>query len=240
MNCCERFALFGRGSDARGSVLFLILIAVMLFAALSYAMTRSSATGPADRTAEDAAAIKSSQILQHATTVEQAVMRMRIGGAMHEQISFHTPAWGHTNYRHTPEAPDAYKIFHPGGGAVSWSAPPQEANDGSEWQITGAFEVSNVGSTCGGADCAELVMILPNITKAICDVINERIGILGGQENVSLTAVGTSFTGSFTAADVIGNEGIAPGTTTGCYEGSGIADNAPADTYHFFHVILPR
>jgi hypothetical protein len=230
-------ALFVRDD---GNALFLVLIGVVLFAALSYAVTLSTTAGGGDDAGKDSATIVSSQLIQYTTSIEQAIMKMRIDGATDTNISFHAAGWGHNDYQHTPPAGDRLKVFHPAGGGISWMAPPDDANDGSVWRITGALEVTGIGTTCGAASCAEIVIILPNISKSVCDTINEKMGITSGQETVAIAAIDTEFTGTYSAVDVIGDDAMPSGTATACFEGSGAGGGAASGTYHFFHVLYPR
>ena len=73
-----------------GNVLFLILIAVALFAALSYAVTRStSGGGTVDK---EQRRIIASEIIQYATEVEQAFKRiLLIGGYDYIYAEFKNP-----------------------------------------------------------------------------------------------------------------------------------------------------
>tara|TARA_B100000686_G_scaffold327900_1_gene387276 strand:+ start:2215 stop:2541 length:327 start_codon:yes stop_codon:yes gene_type:complete len=73
--------------NAQGNALFLILIAVALFAALSYAVTNSGrGSAGVDR---EQAEIYASQILQQASALEAAVMRLTItGGCSDTDINF--------------------------------------------------------------------------------------------------------------------------------------------------------
>jgi len=66
-----------KNSPKAGNVLFLILIAVALFAALSYAVTSSSRSGTGG-VGEDKAKLAASTLLQYAAGVEQKLLRMTI------------------------------------------------------------------------------------------------------------------------------------------------------------------
>ena len=59
-----------------GNVLFLILIAVALFAALSYAVTNSGRTGGGQALSRDQAKIKASELLQYASYIQQTMTRL--------------------------------------------------------------------------------------------------------------------------------------------------------------------
>ncbi len=105
-----------------GNALFLILIAVALFAALSYAVTQSGRGGGAiDR---ETLQIEVARVLEYAASMQKAVERMQlINGCSDYDISFeHSFIAG---YEHTPAARDDCKIFHVDGGGISYMPPPE-------------------------------------------------------------------------------------------------------------------
>lgn len=63
----------------RGNILFLILLAVILFAALSYAVT-SSMRGGGNNAAKESAQTEASHILNYFTQIDTAVQRMMMTG----------------------------------------------------------------------------------------------------------------------------------------------------------------
>lgn len=82
-------------SSQAGNILFIILIAVALFAALTYAVfltTRNGSAG-ADR---DQAKMISAAFSQYGQDLSATIMRMMItGGCRETTLSFETPAWQH-------------------------------------------------------------------------------------------------------------------------------------------------
>ena len=104
----------------RGNVLFLILLAIALFAVLSYAVTQSSRSSGRDAAAENAIT-DAAQITQYATLVEQTVTRLRLSnGCRDTQISFAADSDGDGNWYdadddyHNPNAPSDFSchVFH--------------------------------------------------------------------------------------------------------------------------------
>ena len=108
-----------RSSSQNGNVLFLILIAVILFAVLSYAVTRSSRGGGPSADA-DKKNLDVSATLQYLTGIRAAIQRMMINGCDETQISFEMPATG--TYYHNPNSPtDKHcNVFDPAGGGISF------------------------------------------------------------------------------------------------------------------------
>lgn len=154
-----------------GNALFLILIAVALFAALSYAVTTSGRGG--GTTDNEKLLIAAAQVLQHAATVEQAVNRVKIiNNCTNEMISFDMSAPWNSN----PLAPSDYSchIFRPEGGGVTRPKPPP----GIVTAPTGyAVEkgLSFVGVE-GLDNCRDAAFSLSNVTEDFCNAINKLLG----------------------------------------------------------------
>lgn len=102
----------------RGNVLFLILIAVALFAALSYAVTQSTRSGSGDASGETNL-INSAQLAQYPAGVRTSVVRMVIGGISVDQLVFDGP----TNFGVISDL--RYAVFHPQGGGPYSNAHPR-------------------------------------------------------------------------------------------------------------------
>ena len=79
-----------------GNVLFFILIAVALFAALSYAVTSSTRSGGGNISKEKAQTL-ASQILNHGIAVRTAVTRMTMSGVPVENLDAYSPVYVRRN-----------------------------------------------------------------------------------------------------------------------------------------------
>jgi hypothetical protein len=156
----------------RGNVLFLILIAVVLFAALSYAVTTSNRGGGNADTEQ--VELKISQMMNYIASIRSAILRLSIKGVEDSQFCFDSALWGHADYNSAGCSNDINKIFSSSGG-VNWSTPVDGINDGSPWEITDgvAVEFLNVPATGN----PEITMILPNIPFDVCRAINEYVGL---------------------------------------------------------------
>ena len=157
-----------------GNILFLVLIAAALFAALSYVVTQSSRSGgDAER---EKARLDAAEILNYATALQSSVGRMIIGGCALGTINFENDYDGtlHVN----PNAPADRKcnVFDPPGGGVAAKKPePGWATD-SRFYYAGSAALSGVGLTCASSNCAELVLVLRGISQALCKQLNELNG----------------------------------------------------------------
>ena len=237
-----------------GNVLFMILIAVALFAALSYAVTSSSRSG-GNNASRESLQIEGAQIAQYVTGIQNSIMRMKISSDCDDtDISFENPVV--TGYGHTPAQAEKCQVFHVNGGGMSYSAPDQKWLDAAqsaepnygEFIFTGQNCVAGVGSGGPGFACwndgdmsnQELLLILPWITRELCIELNNRFGVTnpGGNPpqtggNVWSTA-NLKFTGTYTENAIPETQG---GVLSACMEGNMFP---AAGTYHFYHTLIAR
>lgn len=229
--------------NQNGNALFLILIAVALFAALSYAMTSSGRGGGGIE--KEQAMLGASQIVQYVASIEQAIQKMRIFGCNDDEISFiydsdgdgTVETNGEDEYYNPNTNDDSCKIFNTAGGGLSFLSPPENilTTSGEPYRFTGAMEVT--GGVGTNAD--ELIVFIRNIDKDACLSINENLGIPnpGGDapiENNSTTHL--QFVGTYDgSARIIGDNATElAGKYAGCYY------NTLDTRYEYYQVLLAR
>lgn len=226
----------------QGNVLFLILIAVALFAALSYAVTKStSGGGNADN---ETNILNAATITQYPSALKTAVLRMTINGAPEALLDFTVPA-NVANLNSTALQDD--NLFHSEGGGVSYqTASSKVMADGNAgtWVFNAENNVLNIGTD--GAPAAaniETIAFLPGVKQGICLAIVKEIG---------LTAIPVQLTGldivtqkvtsganaptvqcdSCVAASIITAGGDLDGKSFGCFE-----NVAASGSYVYYHVL---
>lgn len=244
-------------SGERGNVLFLILIAVALFAALSYAVTQSTRSGSGDASGETNL-INSAQLAQYPAGVRTSVVRMIIGGTSVDQIGFDVPA----NFNLVSDK--NYNVFHPtGGGAVYQTAPKDALVSGAPgtWIFSSQYQISGVGTTETAALTTgnDIIAFLPGVSQNVCKKLNDEIGIVSSSSTdkvPGVAALGGSAPGIPTVAQGMTEKppGV-PGINTnhigtiageldgqpfGCYRVGAVTDVYPAKTYVYYHVLVER
>lgn len=228
------------GRTQRGNILFLILLAVVLFAALSYAVTQSMRVGGKDGGSERAKA-SASAVLNYMTLIEQTIQRLTlVNGCTLSQISFQNNV--DPNYTNTG-APSSKKchIFDPSGGGLTWQTPPagvtlNSITDPTPWYFTLAAVV-NIGThqdtvsdrcvTKASADravCVDLVGALFDVSKGFCEAVNDMQNIQTIPTEIGPHTFGLGFNGILTRShDDIGfplsnnDEHVLNGKNFGCY-----------------------
>ena len=166
-----------KNKKQNGNVLFLILIAVVLFAALSYAVTQSSRGGGSATSEKNM--LTASQLFQYGTSLSTAIMRMQINGVADTEVCFYTGS-NHADYNHAGCADDTNNVFHPDGGGATYQAPPAGIHDGTEWEFTARAQIWGQGSTTPGsptADDVDLFMVIRDVNDDVCLAINQQVGL---------------------------------------------------------------
>jgi hypothetical protein len=243
-----------------GNVLFIILIAVVLFGALSFAVSNMMRSGDPSDVMREKDALYAAEIIEKARQIREAVQEARLNRSCEiEDISFEHALL--PDYVHAPAAPEECQIFHLSSGGVGYSAPPEDWLDADQsaasgfghWFFTGescVFEVGNGGADCAsanGSSDSDLIAIMPWIPLSLCKAINSALGVT--ERNVAppqATGDGwdstmNEYTGSFSQEGAINSsaddDAILTGVVAGCFEGGG---NPPADSYHFYQVLVAR
>lgn len=229
----------------RGNVLFLILIAVALFAALSYAVTQSTRSGGGDASSETSL-VNSAQITQYPASIKTAITRMIVSNSTSPYaLSFDDPSLFTANL--TTPALQSENVFHPSGGGATYTEAPssvmRDTTTPGVWVFNTENEIENIGQSGGPNDTtADTIAFLPDVSTAICQKIHQKLGLsttLPPETNINValvqtTAVGTATDRIFTAGGtgVIGDGNILSGQPQGCFTQGG--QNV------YYHVLVER
>lgn len=174
----------GRRAE-RGNVLFLILIAVALFAALSYAVTQSTRSGSGDATGETNL-INSAQLAQYPAGVRTAIVRMIISGTQVDQLVFNPPSDFAAISTPNPDLTEV-AVFHPNGGGAVFSNAPSEMmvatgpNPSGRWAFNMQAQIQDVGITDAANNVGnDLIAFLPGVAENVCRRLDIEAGIITG------------------------------------------------------------
>jgi hypothetical protein len=212
-----------------GSILLWILVAVALFGALSYTMSKGNRAGVSN-VGKEQASLAVSEMLENAQAIRRVVQQLQINGCDETEISFeNTTTSGYTN----PNAPtdESCHVFRPNGGGMRYTAPDTTWLDTSqsaganygEWRFVGHTQVEGVGSSE-----PELRMATGFLKESVCLAINDKIGVQNpsGAPPVDGNTVSGAgpFIGTYDSpvADSIGDDGghDLAGRTVFCREGN--------------------
>jgi len=164
--------------DTQGNALFLILIAVALFAALSYAVTQSGRGGGGiDR---EQAAITAAEMTQYAAGLRTAAMRMTITGVNENQLDFDP-----TDDASSTPADDDFNndvFMSEGGGAIQQDPPGNSGAtsyiylDATASSPSNGWYVWDLGSNAQ-PDGREVLVAANGLDANVCSEINRGLGL---------------------------------------------------------------
>ncbi len=159
----------------QGNVLFLILIAVALFAALSYAVT-SSMRGTGGDTKAESVELRAAQILQYGAGLRAMTQKMVLMGLTPETIRFRgTQSW--------LPCSDGTKfcVFGPNGGGAAELRLPMHSSD----KFDNLFRYSDISDGMVvkdvGTSAADIVLYrvlkFDESGRSMCAAINKGLGL---------------------------------------------------------------
>lgn len=242
----------------RGNILFLILLAVVLFAALAYAVTQSMRGGGRDAGDESARTMAAS-IIQFAALVENEVSRkMLVDSVKERELAFDSTVYKRytdpaSNWPNNPNcASNRCRIFASAGGSVPeqtfekatlpWTSSTTYASSRS---LQGYPRIARGDVVNVGTSKQDLLLGIMSLRKDVCDAINTALGIpktaMVTVENVNSMGQPAYMAGNSywdfdeNAVGQIGDQEPAfRGQPSGCI------NTGANESYYFYHVILAR
>ncbi|MFP4313127.1 MAG: hypothetical protein ACLFR0_02260 [Alphaproteobacteria bacterium] len=162
----------------RGNALVYVLIAIVLFAALSFTLSRNTDTSEAGGLEEDRAEIYASQIISYAAQAKSVIDQMEAQGVFIEEVDFTLP--NDPNFdTNNPVAP-IYKVYHPQGGGLNLGTLNDVLIDDSNittpadpapgWYM-GRF--NNV--EWSASNNTDIILVAYGINPTLCRILNEKI-----------------------------------------------------------------
>ena len=227
-----------RREGERGNALFLILIAVALFAALSYAITQSGrGGGTIDR---ETVVITAGQVVEQPAAIRTAVTRMIITGTSASAITFTGAA----------TANDVFNTANGGGGAANITPPVAACvapADCAAWTYVPATASGTNGNfiygvgtagTGGGAAIAVL-QGTSGLTLNVCSQILKGLGFASTTPVV--LANGPVVWGTAGAYAAAGSASTVKGAgTTLDGQSFACAQNTTANLYAYYHALIEQ
>jgi len=234
--------------NCKGNILFIILISVGLFAALTYTVAKSSRTASYSQESDDHAKIQ--EVLSFAEKVETAVNRIHFqNDCRTSYINFHHATDdGYTN----PVSPESHRcdVFSYEGGAIKYFSPPSQLLDTKhkgdslygEYIFTGNVCIDGIGSgtedSCSsdGVQNEELIIFLPWVKESVCRQINAILDNPKLIEDAGGSFDDTKFTGTFSDGFVLSDNAGSKTYKVGCFK----SNTSPGDGYHFYYTLMEK
>lgn len=232
----------------RGNILFIILIAVALVGMLTAAVQYSGGGQSSNNVDNETMVIKAGDVQRTAAELERAILFIRENGISESDLRFASPEMpaGYGTQDATP-ANNTGQIFHARGGAAKYRAPPEDilATPGQSWEFYGGTAMPQAGSAK-----ADLIAVIPNVSKQFCEKINALNGLTGqplddgGSAGNCLNIGTTGRFGSGTSPSFVTFASTPNTVNTGSFSKlpapQGCVQCTLGGGYHFYHVLLAR
>ncbi len=215
--------------NQQGNALFLILIAVALFAALSYAVTQSGGGGGTiDR---EQSLISAAQVTQYPALLRTTVTRMVLTGTTAASLDFTS----------APTNTDDSEVFGTTGGGVSFQAPPASSG-ATVWgfldisDAANGFAITDVGTNTIVSG-REVIAYADGITQNVCEAVRKGLGFTGTAPDSPTATVETT---AVTFAVAASNAAADNATTFNSHAGEGFScvRNGAAGNYVYYHALV--
>lgn len=227
---------FKHQSRTHGNVVIYLLIAVVLFAALTALVTRS---GDSDRLTNnldnDRAGLRAQELINYATAAAQAVEQMRMADPNMDpaNIDFILPS--DANFNTGTDAQKRLRIYHQLGGGLNAFTNKPEYFEAGQTQTGWIFQKgTNVQWTPSTE--TDLILSFENIDPAICAAINLKLY----RETTSVPSTSINIEEQLKNGGTDNDLTLAICGTTACKERLNYCVQTSTGRYAFYNVIMAR
>lgn len=184
--------MFHESPKSHGNALFIILITVALFAALSYVVAQSF-RGGTTTISDEQARVMAAEILRYHDSVKSAVSKLTFDGCSETELDFTVPEWtrvnGTLNNPANVNAPgdNSCSVFHVLGGGVPIVTFDKASVSETELVNTIAFKPGtsavffNRSKDVGTDALSDLSIYTASLTDSVCENINKQLKFNNGQ-----------------------------------------------------------
>ncbi len=217
-------------TSENGNALIYVLIAIVLFAALGFTLSRQASTTGTDEIDEAKAEILAMELMAYSAQVKSVIDQMMFTGTDIDELDLTLPSGGGFN-----TAPHIHKVYHPQGGGLTPSTLAEKAINqvstppDAGWYL-GRFNNVEWTLTTG----TDVILTAHQIKRPICEKINENLTGTGTipaiPGNLEDFLVDSATNSDLDIADCPSCEGY----STLC------VSNAGATAYSFYSIVAER
>lgn len=221
--------------NQKGNIFVYILIAVGLFGALMFTISKSSSQNDAvGELAEGESKIVAGEIIAYAASATNALSQMQQTGATVSMVSFMLPA--DDDFEDDLPDPIIYKLFHPDGGGLNYKPLPLKASADDATGLAAGYYIgrfSNIEWTPTTAQ--DVIFTAYEIKEPVCKELNRKVA---GTTTIP-TVIGDSLQNFFVYDDlhVGSNADFMETNCTACEEISALCVTDGAGKYAFYSIL---
>ncbi len=217
-----------------GNALVYVLIAIALFAALGFTLSRQNDGSGANQLSDQEATLYATQLISYSAQAKSAIDQMFFTGSEIDDLDFTLPNEAGFN-----APPHMHKVFHPLGGGLNPGNLPQKAQTEiattppANWYL-GRF--NNIEWTATTAH--EVILTAYQIKQEVCAKINKHL-----TGNTTIPALNGSM--SRYLIDTVSNSGMTTVSgspvCTACHQVTSMCvSNAGETAFSFYTIIADR
>lgn len=170
-----------------GNALIYVLIAIALFAALSFTLARQTDSSEAGTLSDERAELYATQIISYAAQTKSALDQMLFIGTDIDDLDFIDPS--DAGFNAGTQRARSNRVFHPeGGGLILGRIPPDAVDQNITTPVAGWYlgSFNNIewtalaaGNTAGpgGAESPfeDVILVAYQLKESVCSKINEKV-----------------------------------------------------------------
>lgn len=226
-----------------GNVIFFVLLAIVLVGLITAAVRGTGDNANIDR---ETLSLSVNKVREHANEIERGLRFIMHDGASETEIRFAHPD-APADYGTITDTPTR-QIFSTSGGGVKYRAPDPRISGAANWEFYGQTHLPGVGTDDSALEEAELIAVLPDVTKAFCTRINEINGYNPAVQPLDTVGncLGANTSLRFSSSAGFASTGSADLVNTGTFtftpamQGCVSCDAGGNSDFHFFHVLIAR
>lgn len=231
-----------------GNLFFYILLAVALFAALTYTVSRGMRGNNVTTMSKRKSGLIATDIITYAQKIERSVSNLRRENISESDICFthnQNSAVNNAAYSSISTcADDTYRLYHPNGGGLTLKQASTDWLESShsgdqsygEWVFTNVNGVQDIGnSIMSETSSMELIAFIPHLKEDLCQAINKHLSIGSTIPNNANAFDPSPVNNGFTTTSGEINAAELQGKYSGCFKSTNTWD-----TYIFYQVLIER
>lgn len=157
-------------TSQRGNAFVYILIAVVLFAGLTFAITSNMQNSADKEISEAQAKTAATQILAYASEAQNAINRMTMNGTEIDDIDFTMPSNASFN-----NAPTINKLFHPDGGGLQYKNLPVNSSNLTTTPANAYYVGKDNNFEWTPTASRDVLFTAFSLKKEVCQELNRKI-----------------------------------------------------------------
>ena len=158
-----------QNKNSAGNVVIIILVAVALFGALTFTLSKSMNGGSSDELTQAQVELHASKLITYASEAEAVIAQMEFNGASYDDLNFVLPSNAAFE-----TGSDIYKVFHTDGGGLNLK-PVQTPPFSTSAAITDIMIRNDFGFEWTPTTAPDIVFVARGLEQSVCEEINRQI-----------------------------------------------------------------